>query len=119
MNLTRGLSALAFYKLIAKIAHLFAVAELGHTFAPYLINLIESKSPMFASHLIGSGLGDSPPPSDQLHEIEFVPSLVGPKSDELLRVRIRLFANLGCPNHYAIVGSRWRAEASRPTGHRG
>jgi hypothetical protein len=110
VNLTRGLSALTFYRLIAKIAHSFAVAELGRTFAPYLINLIEAKSPMFASHLIGGGLGDDPPPSEQLHEIEFVPPLAGPKNDELLRVRIRLFASLGCPNHYAIVGSRWRAK---------
>jgi|SRR5271165_6961610 len=108
VNLTRGISALAFYRLIAKIAHSFAVAELGQTFAPYLINLIEGEIPMFASHFIGSGLGDNPPPSDQLHELEFAPSLVGPKNDELLQVRVRLFANLGCPNHYAVVGSRWR-----------
>lgn len=108
INLTRGLSALSFYQLIAKISHSFAVAELGRTFEPYLINLIEGKAPMLASHLVGSGLDDSPDPSDCLHEIEFAPSLNGPKGDELIQVRVRLFANLGMPNHYAIVGSRWK-----------
>jgi hypothetical protein len=48
------------------------MAELGYTFAPYLINLIEGKLPMFASHLVGSGIGDPPPPSDKLHDIGFV-----------------------------------------------
>jgi hypothetical protein len=118
INLTRGLSALEFYRLIAKIAHSFAMAELGPTFSPYLINLIETNPPMFASHLIGSGLGDPPPPSDRLHEIEFAPSLDGPVGDELIQVRIRLFANLGFANHYAIVGSRSRdkqGSVSSPT----
>jgi hypothetical protein len=52
INLTRGLSAFAFYQLIAKIAHSFAVADVGFTFAPYLINLIEDVPPRFASHLV-------------------------------------------------------------------
>jgi hypothetical protein len=112
INLTRGLSALEFYRLIAKIAHSFAVAELGFTFEPYLINLIEAKLPMFASHLIGGEFSDSPPPSTNLHEIEFVKSLDGPVGDELLMVRIRLFAYLGMPNHYAVVGSRARPKFS-------
>jgi hypothetical protein len=108
INLTRGLSALQFYRLIAKIAHSFAIAELGFTFEPYLINLIETKPPMFASHLVGGGLVDDPPPGTHLHEIDFAPSLEGPVGDELIMVRVRLFANLGGPNHYAVVGSRWR-----------
>lgn len=107
INLTRGLNALEFYQLIAKIAHSFAIAEIGQTFAPYLINLIEGRAPMFASHLVGSGIGDPPAPSNSLHEVDFAKSLPGPKGDELLQVRVRLFANLGMPNHYAIVGSRW------------
>jgi hypothetical protein len=117
INLTRGFNASEFYRLIAKIAHSYAVAELGFTFEPYLINLIEFTTPMFASHFVGGGLGEDPPPTDNLHEVEFVPSLQGPKGDELLRVRIRLFASLGMPNHYAIVGSRWPsqpAEQSNP-----
>ena len=112
INLTRGLSALQFYRLIAKIAHSFAVAELGFTFEPYLINLIEEQPPLFASHLVGGGLGDDPPPSDDLHEIDFASSIDGPVGDELLMVRVRLFANLGGPNHYAVVGSR---SPSRPS----
>src|SRR5208282_4895981 len=100
INLTRGLSALEFYRRIAKIAHSFAIAELGFTFVPYLINLIEATPPLFASHLVGGGLGDNPPPSENLHEIEFVQSLDGPVGDELLMVRVQLFACLGMPNHY-------------------
>ena len=116
INLTRGLSALQFYRLIAKIAHSFAVAELGFTFAPYLINLIEANPPMFASHFVGGSFDDNPAPANDLHEIEFAPSLEGPVGDELLMVRIRLFANLGTPNHYAVVGSRWRpGHTSRAT----
>jgi hypothetical protein len=109
INLTRGLSALQFYRLIAKIAHSFAVAELGFTFEPYLINLIEANPPLFASHLVGGGLADDPSPGFDLHEIEFAPSIEGPIGDELIMVRVRLFANLGGPNHYAVVGSRWPA----------
>jgi hypothetical protein len=109
VNLTRGLSAFQFYRLIAKIAHSFAVAELGFTFAPYLINLIEANPPIFASHLVGGGFVDIPTAANTLHEIEFAPSIEGPVGDELLLVRVRLFANLpGTPNHYAVVGSRWR-----------
>jgi hypothetical protein len=116
VNLTRGLSALQFYRLIAKISHSFAVAELGFTFSPYLINLIEANSPMFASHFVGGGFADLPSAGNTLHEIEFVPSLEGPVGDELLMVRVRLFANMiGTPNHYAVVGSRWRSGQTQRT----
>ena len=90
---------------------------LGRTFEPYLLNLINGELPMFASHFIGGGLGDDPPSTKFLHEVEFMPPLRGPVDDELLLVRIRLFSNYGMPNHYAVVGSRWRTRdgsASNP-----
>jgi hypothetical protein len=106
VNLTKGIIALDFYRFIAKIAHSYASAELGRTFEPFLINLINCETPTFASHLIGGGIGDDPPKSEYLHEIEFIPPMRGSNGKELLRVRIRLFSNLGMPNHYAFVGAR-------------
>jgi hypothetical protein len=114
INLTRGLDASEFYRFIAKIAHSFAIAELGFTFHPYLLNLIELRPPLFASHFIGGHVGENRAPGLTLHEIEFSPSLVGPAGDELIMVRIRLFASLGAPDHYAVVGSRWPESHSAP-----
>jgi hypothetical protein len=104
VNLTKGLLASEFYRFIAKIAHSYAVAELGRTFGPALLNLINLKSPTFASHFIGGGLGDNPQPTKHLHEVEFLPLTRGINGREFIRVRIQLFSNFGMPNHYAIVG---------------
>ena len=101
INLTKGVNALQCYRLIAKIGHSFAMAELGpNAFSPTLINLIRGEFPMYASHYVGSGITEDPS-SDKLHEIEIDRSY----HSRLIIVRIRLFANLGMPTYYAVAGS--------------
>jgi hypothetical protein len=59
---------------------------------------------MFADHFVGTGLGDDPR-APHLHEVRFVsPLKQGPF--EMLVVRIRLFASLSMPTHYAVSGAR-------------
>jgi hypothetical protein len=106
VNLTKGLIASEFYRFIAKIAHSYATAELGRTFVPVLLNLINLESPTFASHFIGGGIGDEPKSTKHLHEVEFMPLMRGINGREFIRVRIQLFSNFAMPNHYAIVGFR-------------
>jgi hypothetical protein len=105
VSLTKGLSALQFYRFIAKIAHAFTAAELGmDAFTPCLLNLIRGEIPMFADHYVGSGIGNDPP-VPHLHELSFVPQAPVGCSEQIV-VRIRLFANLDMPTHYAVSGSR-------------
>jgi hypothetical protein len=107
VTITNGLTYSAFYPLIAKIAHSFAVAELGLTaFSPTLLPLITSSSSRFADYYIGSG-AIIPPISKYLHEIGFSPDIQTPQGT-LIVVKIRLFANLNMPVHYAAVGFRNR-----------
>jgi hypothetical protein len=106
INLTRGIDALDCYRQIAKIAHAFAVAELGlGGIASLLLNLIYGRPPMLAAYLIGSS-STHEPPSDQLHEIGFGDPFYL-DGHEMVVVRIRLFAFLsGSPTHFALVGVR-------------
>lgn len=105
LNFTKGFNALTGYRFFAKIAHAFACAELGTDgFSPCLLNLIRGKSPMFASHFVGSAIVDEPG-SPHLHEIGFAPTMA-PITPEMIVVRMRLFGNLNMPTHYAVVGSR-------------
>jgi hypothetical protein len=105
IDLAKGLKIAEFYRLIAKIAHGFTTAELGvGGFIPCLLNLISARPPMFADHFIGSALGDEPR-SPRLHELSFAPSIIdGPL--EMIVVRIRMFASLSMPTHYAVSGAR-------------
>ena len=64
--------------------------------------LIRGQPPMHADHFVGSGIGPFEPPparNDILHELSFVP-----QSLDLIVVRLRLFAGLDMPTHYAVVG---------------
>jgi hypothetical protein len=104
INLAKNLKTIEFYRLIAKIAHSFTAAELGiDGFTPCLLNLISAQRPMFADHFIGSAMGDDPR-SPRLHEVNFTsPIKHGPL--EMIVVRIRLFASLSMPTHYAVSGA--------------
>jgi hypothetical protein len=96
---------LTFYRFIAKIGHAFTAAELGpNGFTPTLLNLIQGQPPMFAAHYVGSGLTNDPP-SSHMHEIGFSKPL-RPEDAAMIVVRIRLFANLDMPTHYAVTGMR-------------
>lgn len=94
-----------FARMIAKMAHAFAVAELGiQAFEPYLCEFIR-EGRGFAASLVG-GLGSRPPSRAQdangCHELDL--RVVRNHGRHLLLARIQLFAHLGMPIHQAVVG---------------
>lgn len=107
INMTRGIDALDCYRQIAKIAHAFAVAELGlGGVASLLLNLIHGQEPMLAGYSVGSD-PTIEPPSDKLHEIGFHPVEAAADGQKFVGVRLRLFAFMkGSPTHYVLVGFR-------------
>jgi hypothetical protein len=90
-------------RMLAKVGHSYAVAKLGlGNFCPLLLDIIHNKSPLNLSHYIGSSIGKPDQPTD-LHEIGFAPrGMIG--GDELVIVKVRLFANLQGQTHYIVVG---------------
>tara|TARA_R100000322_G_C5447850_1_gene191942 strand:+ start:3020 stop:3841 length:822 start_codon:yes stop_codon:yes gene_type:complete len=97
-------NTLSFCRMLAKIAHSYCCAEIDSlTFYPYLVEAI--RNPKFEKRewLLGGGRGDEPP-NDNLHELSLVSNSAWP--DHLLVVQIRLFAFLGGPTYYAVVGRR-------------
>jgi hypothetical protein len=93
-------------RLLAKIGHAYASAEIGiGRFRPYLLGIIRDQDPMLLHHVVGSAVGKVPA-SDDLHEIDILPpgQIGDPK---LIVVRIRLFANVpDMTVHYVVAGER-------------
>jgi hypothetical protein len=109
------LSADIFCRMLAKIAHAFAAAELGiDNFLSFLPPIILGES-RFISHYVGT-CEVAPPSENRLHR------LMLHKVGRSLRVRIRLFAAWGTPNYEVVVGDlkgdQWPARSGRvlPTG---
>lgn len=89
-------------RMLAKIAHGYAVAELGlHNFRPFLLHIIKEQKPYYLTHFIGS---DIVPPGEatDLHEIEIDKSELW--GQHLIVVRLRLFATMKSQNHFIVVG---------------
>jgi hypothetical protein len=77
-----------FSRVIAKIAHSYATAQLGHNrFTPLLLDLIHQRVVENAPELIGSQDVTPPAASGVLHELSLMPH------DQFVVVRIRLFAS--------------------------
>lgn len=80
---------------VAKIAHSFAVAELGlGAFDPFLTDMIRRRDLSNRAEFIGGGRGNEPP-SAHLHELAFAPAVS--TNPEIVSVRIRLLGILGTP----------------------
>jgi hypothetical protein len=91
-------------RMLAKIAHSYAVAELGWgNFRPFLVSIIRGSKPYYLPHFIGSALGKAPPHTD-LHHIEIDQGGLG--VGRFIVVKIRLFANRDTPTHYVVVGEK-------------
>ena len=99
----------AFCRLLAKIAHSFATAELGqHGFESTVTSYVSGADLSHCLYYIGSGDRDEHP-TDSLHELTI---LNGPLGAPLV-VRVRLLAKLGTPTYYVVVAeSRRRASPS-------
>jgi hypothetical protein len=97
----------AFCKMLAKIAHAYAVAEYGaESFVPFLTDMIRLDSAIdpFYSYYIGGLSDNSFTVSDggALHKMDH--SIVSHEGTDYLSVRIQLFAQLEMPVYQVIVG---------------
>ena len=91
--------ASTFGRVLAKIAHSYAVAMLGlGNFKSFLPALILTRGGPL-SYYVGCGIKSEP--SEWLHEIGIVPW-----DDNLIVVRIRLFANYDMPTYMIVAGQR-------------
>lgn len=101
---TATVNAEPFCLTLAKIAHAFAVAELGlGVFEPFLRDMIRSRDLSNRAEFIGGGSGDEPA-SDQLHEL-ILDDKAG-TDQSIVSVRIRLLGLLGTPTYHVAVGRR-------------
>lgn len=97
-------SASEFFRLLAKVAHAFAVAELGpDAFEPSLIPLIRDGVTSNAMKYVG-GMRQEEPPSTRLHELALIP-WSGHLRD-IVTVKVRLLAAIGTPTYFIVVGRR-------------
>lgn len=88
---------------LAKIAHAFAVAELGQSaFSPFLTEMIRRRDLSKMPQYIGGGKGDEPPGLN-LHKVELITADV---PSGLIVVVVRLLEVLGTPTYHLVVGQR-------------
>ena len=92
-----------FQRMLAKIGHSFAVAEMGiGAFIPLLPKAIIDEEPWQSNHLVG-GYPDEVPPSSYTNEIG-LRHRTSVDGRPFIVVQIRLFGNLGAPVYYVVVG---------------
>jgi hypothetical protein len=93
-----------FCLMLAKIAHAFAVAELGlDSFSPFLTSMILNTDTSNSVQYVG-GLANAEPRSNNLHEISFDSHTCD--RPDIVAVRIRLLASLETPTYYVAVGRK-------------
>lgn len=90
----------SFFRMLAKIAHSYAVATLRiDGFKPLLREFILEENDQVTTPFVG-GIPEDQPAQTSLHVIDMEPH------DTLVVVRLRLFAMLGAPT-YRVVAGRW------------
>jgi hypothetical protein len=98
-----GFDAPIFGRMLAKIAHSYAVAERGlGAFQPFLPNLIRGIGPRYLAQCVGGSLVPEPSSSNR-HELSMQTHRRADK-EEFLVVRLRLFANKDMPTYYIVAG---------------
>lgn len=91
-------------RMLAKIAHSYAVAELGRdSFSPYLVEYIISKETIAPLYEYIGGIPEALQPSLDLHEIGIHHDAQRP---HLVIVRVRLFAKYGGPTYLIVAGEK-------------
>jgi hypothetical protein len=90
-------------RMLAKIAHSYAVAELGYgAFRPLLLDIILNRPPLHISHYVGGIRDQEIPVGNDLHEIEIDKTGLG--RDQYVVVKIQLFADRQLPVYYVVAG---------------
>lgn len=93
-----------FGRMLAKIAHSYAIAELGlKSFNHLLLEFILERTPFDGNYLVGGDLSNLPPSDPHnLHELKWrwEDTILG----RFLIVGIRLFACFGGPQYYVVTG---------------
>lgn len=99
----------SYCRMLAKIAHAYAVAELGESsFRPYLRNIIRGEPFATVAPLLRWIGGDdkSPPAAQHLHDIQWRVQTVNVSN--FLVVSLRLFSFIGSPQYHIVVGELTR-----------
>lgn len=87
-------------QMLAKIGHAYAVTLVDiHGFYPFCLDFILGRTENYG-HYVGGDLDCPPAEPGRLHIIS---ANIDPKND-LMTVNIRLFANIGAPQYYVVVG---------------
>ena len=99
-----------FSRMLAKIGHAYAVAQLSEfqpgaleTLKLFLPDLIIRGTKKTPRHLVGGNMGLAPPTQD-LNEVRLWSGCTS--KDEYVIATIRLFACLGAPDYHVVVGKR-------------
>ena len=93
-----------FCLMLAKIAHSFAVAELGlHGFRPFLTEMIRNRDTSNRAHVIGGGQGNEAA-SAKLHDLEIDSTIDA--NPGLVVVRVRVLGVLETPTYHVVAGLR-------------
>ena len=107
MQLKLGtINILEFSRMLAKIAHSYAIAELGiDAFQPLLLDLILGKTNTSA-YLVGGDV--SAPPSPEAEPVLHHVYLQNCMRDgvEYILVAIQLFSFMGMPRYHVVVGKK-------------
>ena len=105
-----GIQPLKFGKLLCKIAHGYAVAELGiGKFKPLALKVVMSELEEF-THLVGSH-SSIPPAADEMHGLRLAE--VTHNSVTYAEASIRLFSRLGTPIYRVVVGELFASSRKR------
>lgn len=95
-----------FFRMLAKIAYAFAVAEMGAgSLQPFLLPIILKDETENSVQYIGGILGTEPA-GPGLHELALMPHQSS--SADVVAVRIRLLSLLETPTYFVAVGRRAR-----------
>ncbi len=102
-----NLDTTLFGRFLCKIAHSYAVAELGlGGFRPYLLEIIKDPNATFIGEFVGGAMMLDNPGAD-LHEV-WLDSFFE-KTGHVV-VCVRLFSNYGLPTYWVVVGERRKGQ---------
>jgi hypothetical protein len=101
-----GISFPPYLRMLAKIAHTYACAELGmYSFEPVLTRLILGSEPLYPAHYVGTAPEPFPSRSWAMHELNLDTHEDDPLGEYVV-VRIRLFSRYDTPVHKIVVGRK-------------